>query len=88
MQRQTAALLFVSATLLASPAFAAGTADEQQCESKLEQLETTREGRKLEGAMEDQIERLKDQAEEYQDNERFQDCVSTADQALQQLGAS
>jgi Spy/CpxP family protein refolding chaperone len=88
MQLHATALL-ISAALLATPAaFAAGTADEQQCESKLEQLKTMRDSRDLEDAQDDQIERLKDQAEDYQDDERYQECVSTVDQALQQLGTT
>ncbi|PAU61729.1 hypothetical protein [Pseudomonas indica] len=82
---QPAALL-IAATLLASPA-AFAISDSEVCESRLEQLEAAIESLDPDGALEDVIENLKDQAEEAQDDGRYAECIAIADRALQQLNA-
>lgn len=44
--------------------------------------------RELTDAEEDQIDQLRDQAEEYKDSERYSDCISTVDQAMQMLNTA
>lgn len=77
--------LFISAALLFAPT---AFAQEDQCEARLDQLDEAMDQRELTDAEEDQIDQLRDQAEEYKDSERYSDCISTVDQAMQMLNTA
>lgn len=77
--------LFISAALLFAPAaFAA----DNQCEARLDQLDEAMDQRELTDAEEDQIDKLRDEAEEYKDADRMSECLSTVDQAMQVLNSA
>jgi len=78
------ALLFTCA-LIAGPTLAVEALD--PCESNLEQLKVAMDKQDLEGALEDQVEELKDQAEDYKDDKLLAECATTAAQALQLIEA-
>lgn len=77
--------LLIGAALLVP---ATGFASDDMCELKLDQLEEAREAHHVNDTLDDQIEKLKGQAEEHQSNKRVQDCASLVDQAMQLLNSA
>lgn len=78
------ALLIFTALLFAPAAFA----QDNQCEARLDQLDEAMDQRELTDTEEDQIDSLRDQAEEFNDADRLSDCVATVDQAMQILNSA
>lgn len=81
---KTSALL-ITAALLASPTV---FANDDLCELKLDQLEQARESRDVSDDLDDQIETLKDQAEDHEDAKRIAECSALVDQAMQLLNSA
>src|SRR5690606_2931869 len=82
--KESAEMIVYASQLLAPTAFA----QEDQCEARLDQLDEAMDQRELTDAEEDQIDQLRDQAKEYKDSERYSDCISTVDQAMQMLNTA
>ena len=60
-------------------------AEEDPCETRLDQLEEAMDNRELSDTQKDQVDTLKEQAENYQDDKMTAECVSAVDQAMQVL---
>jgi flagellar motility protein MotE (MotC chaperone) len=78
---KTSVLLFTAALLATPTAFAA----DDLCELKLNQLENARESRDISDELDDQLDALKDQAEEHEDAKRIDECAAAVDQAMKLL---
>ena len=77
--------LLISAALLFAPA---AFAQDNQCEAQLDRLDEAMDQRELTDAEEDQIDQLRDQAEEFKDADRTSDCLATVEQAMQMLNTA